>query len=79
MNVTVMQLGPLETNCYIVHSGARALVIDPGGEAEKILAFLDKSGLSLDVILNTHLHFDHIQGNAALVSATEVADRKSVV
>ncbi|MDO4767701.1 MAG: MBL fold metallo-hydrolase [Pseudomonadota bacterium] len=70
MNVTVMQLGPLETNCYIVHSEARALVIDPGGEAGKILAFLDRSGLSLDVILNTHLHFDHIQGNAALVSAT---------
>jgi glyoxylase-like metal-dependent hydrolase (beta-lactamase superfamily II) len=65
-----MQLGPLETNCYIVHAGAEALVIDPGGEPEEVLAFLNKSGLSLDVILNTHLHFDHIQGNAALSTAT---------
>lgn len=75
MNVTVMQLGMLETNCYIVHSDARALVIDPGGQPEEILGFLKKSGLSLDVILNTHLHFDHIQGNAALAAATSVKIR----
>lgn len=70
MNVTVMQLGALETNCYVVHSDSGALVVDPGGEPEKILAFLNERGLRLDVILNTHLHFDHIQGNAALAEAT---------
>ena len=73
MNVTVMQLGPLETNCYIVHSEARALVIDPGGEAEKILAFLDKSGLSLNVIV---MQLGPLETNCYIVQTT---DRKSVV
>lgn len=70
--VTVMELGVLETNCYVVHNGREAMVIDPGGEPEKILDFLRDSALTLTVIVNTHLHFDHIQGNAGLTAATGV-------
>jgi glyoxylase-like metal-dependent hydrolase (beta-lactamase superfamily II) len=70
LEVTAMPLGPLDTNCYLVHSKTEAVVIDPGGEAEEILSFLATNKKSLTAILNTHLHFDHIQGNADLVAAT---------
>jgi hydroxyacylglutathione hydrolase len=70
LKVTVMPLGPLDTNCYVVHSDREAVVIDPGGEAQEILSFLASEKVSLTTILNTHLHFDHIQGNADLVAAT---------
>jgi hydroxyacylglutathione hydrolase len=70
LGITIMSLGPLDTNCYVVHSDSEAVVIDPGGEAQKILSFLASEKISLVAILNTHLHFDHIQGNAALVAAT---------
>ena len=70
LEVTVMPLGPLDTNCYVVHSKSEAVVIDPGGEAGEILSFLAAEKKSVVAILNTHLHFDHIQGNADLVLAT---------
>lgn len=70
LNVTTMPLGPLDTNCYIVHTEREALVIDPGGDADEILSFLEAEQLTVAAILNTHLHFDHIQANADLVQAT---------
>ena len=66
----IFQLGPLETNCYFLHDSTCAIVIDPGGEPEQIAACLERKGLKLTHILNTHLHFDHIQGNASLARLT---------
>lgn len=68
--IEILHLGPLETNCYVIHDDREALVIDPGGEPEKIVALLQGQGLVLRTILNTHFHFDHIQGNAGLQAAT---------
>ena len=73
LHVTAMPLGPLDTNCYVLHSDREAVVIDPGGDADEILSFLSSKKLALNGVLNTHLHFDHIQGNADLVAATGVA------
>ncbi|WP_069857316.1 MBL fold metallo-hydrolase [Desulfoplanes formicivorans] len=71
MYVNIFQLGPLETNCYLVYNDAKeAVVIDPGGDPAEVLAVLRSQGLTLTHILNTHLHFDHIGGNAALSDAT---------
>jgi glyoxylase-like metal-dependent hydrolase (beta-lactamase superfamily II) len=73
LHVTAMPLGPLDTNCYVLHSDREAVVIDPGGDADEIMSFLASRSLVLRSVLNTHLHFDHIQGNADLVAATGVA------
>jgi hydroxyacylglutathione hydrolase len=65
-------VGPLQTNCYIVGDAAtrEALVIDPGGDADRILEALDRLNLKVKLIVNTHGHFDHIMANRELVEAT---------
>jgi len=70
--VKQLPVGAIQTNCYIVgcEETGEGVVIDPGDEAERILAELEKDGLTVKYILNTHAHFDHIMANAALVEAT---------
>lgn len=65
--------GELKVNCYLLgcESSGQALVIDPGGSAERILEILKEKGLSLKMVVNTHGHFDHVGGNRALIEASE--------
>ena len=60
-----LEVGPLAANCYIVSSlkTKEACLIDPGGEPERIKKVLDKNGLVLNFIINTHGHGDHILAN----------------
>ena len=52
--------GELEENCYIVHNGKDALIIDPGSDGERIEGEINKHKLNVSGILVTHHHFDHI-------------------
>lgn len=72
MLVQAFVTGPLETNTFVVadRATAEAIVIDPGGEPDEILAFLAKERLRCRQIVNTHGHFDHVSGNRALKAAT---------
>ncbi len=72
LKVSCFPLGPLQTNCFVVHNLKEALVIDPGGNPKSVLNFLNKNSLTLKYILNTHFHFDHILGNKDLQDSTEV-------
>ncbi len=63
-------LGMLETNCYLLYNDKEAIAIDPGGDPDELLDFLREKRLKLKCILNTHLHFDHIQGNSELSGNT---------
>ena len=60
MKLNILQVGAFEVNCAIVETGERIFVIDPGGEAGRIIDFLSQAGLTPDAILLTHAHFDHI-------------------
>ncbi|MGD6847241.1 MBL fold metallo-hydrolase [Rossellomorea aquimaris] len=54
-------LGPLQTNCYILwNTKNECLVVDPGGEGEKLIQWLENHSLTPLAILLTHAHFDHI-------------------
>ena len=48
------------SNCYIVHNGNEAFVVDPSISEKKIIKALDERNLKLKGILLTHGHFDHI-------------------
>lgn len=61
MNVTIVPVGMLGTNCYLLASaGKGCAIIDPGAQADKIAGIIDKAGLSPRYILLTHGHHDHI-------------------
>ncbi|MBM7604680.1 glyoxylase-like metal-dependent hydrolase (beta-lactamase superfamily II) [Metabacillus crassostreae] len=56
-----LPLGPLQTNCYIYsNSNKECLIIDPGGDANKLIGILQQQHLKPLAILLTHAHFDHI-------------------
>ena len=61
LKINQMELGPVQTNCYIISNDAKeCLIFDPGEEADKIIGFLQKKQLVPVAILLTHAHFDHI-------------------
>lgn len=70
MPIKSFPLGPLETNCHVIHSATHAIVVDAGGNPRPVLKYLEAHKLVVAQILVTHLHFDHIYGNAALAAAT---------
>jgi hydroxyacylglutathione hydrolase len=63
-------VGPLATNCYILKSGDELAVIDPGGDAERILDKVDELGGTVKYVVDTHGHIDHMAANSEVVEAT---------
>lgn len=70
--VRTLVVGPLQTNCYLVscEETREALVVDPGGDAQRILRAVKDGGLAVRLIVDTHAHFDHVAGNQAIHQAT---------
>ena len=71
MKIKAMQVGEIGTNCYLLEdeSTNSAAVIDPGGDAPRILKQLEADGARAECILLTHGHFDHTGGIRALREA----------
>jgi glyoxylase-like metal-dependent hydrolase (beta-lactamase superfamily II) len=65
-------VGPVQENCFLVRRDAsdRALIVDPGDEADRILKPVGELGLTVEAILLTHCHFDHIGAVAPVAEAT---------
>jgi glyoxylase-like metal-dependent hydrolase (beta-lactamase superfamily II) len=72
MDVRMFTVGPVAENTYIFRRDGsdRALIIDPGEEAPKLLDAIEQLGVELDGILLTHTHFDHVGAVAPVARAT---------
>jgi hydroxyacylglutathione hydrolase len=72
MDVRMFTVGPVAENTYIFRrdDSDRALIVDPGDEADKLLAAIDGLGVGLEGILLTHTHFDHVGAVAPVAKAT---------
>jgi len=62
MILETINVGPMQVNCYVLAcaDGGQAIIIDPGDQAQKIKAILDKHSLKPAMVINTHGHYDHI-------------------
>lgn len=72
MEIKVVPLGHIQTNCYMVEGESGAVVIDPGFNSEAVEQFLLDNSQKETAVLLTHCHFDHIGGAPALKKATGV-------
>ncbi|MEH8030867.1 MBL fold metallo-hydrolase [Gallibacterium anatis] len=67
MNVQIIPVTAFQQNCSVVWDDEKnAAIIDPGGDAEKILQFLEDNKLIAKFILLTHGHLDHVGAAAKL-------------
>ena len=65
-------VGPLGVNCFVLgcEETKEGIVVDPGADADRVLAVVKRLGLTIGQVINTHGHFDHVGGNRRLIEAT---------
>jgi hydroxyacylglutathione hydrolase len=72
IDVQMFTVGMVQENCFLVRpeGGERAVIVDPGDEAPRLLQAVADAGVTLDAILLTHTHFDHVGAVAPVARAT---------
>ena len=68
MILKALVAGPLAANCFIIGDNEtnEGAIIDPGGDADRILQAVEETGLTIKFIIATHGHFDHNAATAKL-------------
>lgn len=69
MIIRGITVGQLEENCWLIvdEVSKDAVLVDPGDEADRLLAAVDAEGATLKAIWLTHAHFDHVGGIAGIL------------
>ncbi len=72
MIVEVIVVGMFQVNCVVLGdaSSSKAIVVDPGEEADRIVRRVEELGLTVEAIVLTHAHLDHVLGVAGVKDAT---------
>lgn len=72
LKIESFPVGLLQCNCSIIACSEtkQALIVDPGGDAPKILAYLKQHDLTARYLIHTHAHFDHVGATKAIHEAT---------
>ena len=74
LDVRMFTVGPVQENCFIVRQqdSSTGLIVDPGDEADKLLQAIERLGIdTVEAILITHTHFDHVGAVAPVAEATK--------
>lgn len=72
MKVKKLEVGSLETNCYVLSSDGEHAIVDPGSEKDKIISGLESTTgevSEVKFVLATHFHWDHVKAATGLVDA----------
>jgi glyoxylase-like metal-dependent hydrolase (beta-lactamase superfamily II) len=72
IEVRSFTVGMVQENCYLVRLAGsdRAVIVDPGDEPDRLLGAIRELGVTLEAILLTHTHFDHVGAVAPVARAT---------
>ena len=73
IDARMFTVGPVQENCFIVREkgASSAVIVDPGDESDRLLDAVEKLGIeTVEAILITHTHFDHIGAVAPVARAT---------
>jgi len=72
MLIKTLQVGMLGTNCYVVtdENSLKCAIIDPGGDSNQILEYIETNNLKPEAIFLTHGHYDHYLGLEAVMDET---------
>jgi hydroxyacylglutathione hydrolase len=73
IDVRMFTVGPVQENCFIVRADGSgpALIVDPGDEGDRLLGAIGDLGIeTVEAILITHTHFDHVGAVASVARAT---------
>ncbi len=64
MQFSIHPVTPYQQNCSLIwcETTRRAALIDPGGDVDELLAAVEKTGVTLEKLLLTHAHLDHVGG-----------------
>jgi hydroxyacylglutathione hydrolase len=73
LDVRTFTVGPVQENCHIVRAAGsdRAVIVDPGEEAPRLIQAINDLGVTIEGILVTHTHFDHVGAVAPIAKATQ--------
>jgi len=77
MQIQQFTFNPFQENTYVVYNDEKeALIIDPGcysaNEENKLKDFIESNSLNVKMLVNTHLHIDHVLGNAFIEKTYQV-------
>eukprot|EP00768_Dysnectes_brevis_P002974 gnl/Dysnectes_brevis/2158_a2511_2052.p1 GENE.gnl/Dysnectes_brevis/2158_a2511_2052~~gnl/Dysnectes_brevis/2158_a2511_2052.p1 ORF type:complete len:226 (+),score=36.86 gnl/Dysnectes_brevis/2158_a2511_2052:95-772(+) len=74
LQIKTFPIGPLQANCFVVWDSVskQGAIIDPGHPEKRVVDFVRKQDISIQYILATHAHFDHIFGSGFFKQAFEV-------
>ena len=73
IEISTIEVGTLQTNCYVVSKNGVAFIVDPGAEAQVVKEHCDKHSLTVVGILLTHGHYDH---SGAVKELQQLTDAK---
>lgn len=59
-----------DNNCYLLCAGSSGLLIDAADDAPALLALADAAGVTIEAVLTTHRHFDHVRALEEVLAAT---------